>query len=880
MFRKLSAFLLCIVLALSFTACADKAGGGADGDPSGGNNTPTVTTPGEIDVWTTYGTEKVLRSYKPSDRQPIKLGNTLQVEACQGEYEAGQVIMTATKAVSSFDVKISDLTSGSNTLPASNVELYAEKYIMVAAYTKGSNVYQPPLGDYPDALIPMAGYVASGENKIAEGNNQGVYVSFNVPQGQAPGEYTGKLTITYDGKTKDVDVKLTVYDLEVNEETHSKSYFNVWKTYYIGDLDTSQAMWDQYVQMLVDYRIAPSYVNRDGEKYNNAATDKQTVQAYAEAAAAWVDKGMSTINSPWKAYGAAQKTALTDLIVDLAKIQLDKYIEACEAAQEANPEADLTKVEITTYLDKVIVKGKDEPTYNGTKISDVAQNTTDFYGALEGAVTQLNDMKTALDSEGPNLERYQGYIDGMVNDVNRIPELITEKTPVLGDNNKSGGQDIIDTVCPVFDVYADAAKRNQLDNWSEHNSKIAELGVEKDKWWYGCNTPQSPYPTYHIEDPLVLTRVVDWMMNEYNIVGNLYWAVTSWNPQRSGETYATDDYYEQNAIRNSSSNGEGFLVYPGAPYGVYGPVPSMRLDAIRDGNEDYEILYNLNIKYDELDGLNFREIQPKISNILYSNVQVSDGVNSSVNFDRLRRATIQLGMLANSDAGFCLTDIAKSEKGEKVTAKFTAAEGATIKVNGATEALTGEDYGKAGRKQYTYEFNLDQDDNNLGLVVEVGDEEYAFDFGFGGKVELYSNSALGEGDVKLTADVLDNGGTVTAAEDYANGFKVSLDATTGTLQGFKLRSGKFAPNVQKVVLYIKGSNGSDLQIRVRYTGRASAGEQVFSGSLTTDIQAVEIPITATATQPVDFIYVYTGISSAQNAPAREITISDMVVYYK
>ncbi|MGQ9590760.1 MAG: glycoside hydrolase domain-containing protein [Planctomycetota bacterium] len=46
-------------------------------------------------------------------------------------------------------------------------------------------------------------------------------------------------------------------------------------------------------------------------------------------------------------------------------------------------------------------------------------------------------------------------------------------------------------------------------------------------------------------------------------------------------------------------NGDGFLVYPGAPAGVRGPISSLRLEAARDGVEDYEFLYLLRARIDE-----------------------------------------------------------------------------------------------------------------------------------------------------------------------------------------------------------------------------------------------------------------------------------------
>ena len=37
-------------------------------------------------------------------------------------------------------------------------------------------------------------------------------------------------------------------------------------------------------------------------------------------------------------------------------------------------------------------------------------------------------------------------------------------------------------------------------------------------------------------------------------------------------------------------NGDGILLYPGSKYGVNGPISTLRLEALRESNEDYELL--------------------------------------------------------------------------------------------------------------------------------------------------------------------------------------------------------------------------------------------------------------------------------------------------
>ena len=42
-------------------------------------------------------------------------------------------------------------------------------------------------------------------------------------------------------------------------------------------------------------------------------------------------------------------------------------------------------------------------------------------------------------------------------------------------------------------------------------------------WTYTCMNPRPPYPTYHLDDTLTSSRLLGWMMYNYDIVGNLYW---------------------------------------------------------------------------------------------------------------------------------------------------------------------------------------------------------------------------------------------------------------------------------------------------------------------------------------------------------------------
>ena len=171
-----------------------------------------------VEIWSTYSTEKILQNeYDRYD--DVRLDAAVTVDACKGEYESSQLILTAKQDIQDYTVSVSDLTDGTgNTFSAENILVYHEKYIEVTNLYEGNGAVA---GMYPDALLPIEKAVEYGENTIASGNNQGVYLTFNVPVGQEAGTYTGSLTVTYDGAEKDVPVTLTVHDVTVSQTTHT-----------------------------------------------------------------------------------------------------------------------------------------------------------------------------------------------------------------------------------------------------------------------------------------------------------------------------------------------------------------------------------------------------------------------------------------------------------------------------------------------------------------------------------------------------------------------------------------------------------------------------------------------------------------------------------
>ena len=114
--------------------------------------------------------------------------------------------------------------------------------------------------------------------------------------------------------------------------------------------------------------------------------------------------------------------------------------------------------------------------------------------------------------------------------------------------------------------------------FAERMKKEVEEGDEL--WTYICINPKEPYVNWQILSDGTETIVSLWQMKEYNITGMLYWAVNYWKV----------NYWGQSQPWTGNSYGDGMLIYSGYSFGLPCPIASIRLEGIRDGIEDYQML--------------------------------------------------------------------------------------------------------------------------------------------------------------------------------------------------------------------------------------------------------------------------------------------------
>ncbi len=599
--KKILSFLLAVMLILPVLAgCA----GPNDGTTQGAEGTDKA--PDAVKLWYGYNTENFMQDLEYPDEMNSR-DYTLRMHGVRGDVETIQLMITPTVNIVSYDLVMNDLKNeNGDVFSAENLNVYAEWYVEVLASYNLDSYF----GFYPDAVVPLENFKMLHHNSIDANENQGLLVEAKIPLDAAPGKYTGTAVLDLDGTKYNVPIELTVYDAQMPEQLQMETLFSIWWDYIAygeGSYDSDLA--EAYYWFLVDKKIMPGTVRPS--VFNNYETYTQYIIDNF-----YDNPKISSYSLPYNYDIEAEyedgrmvvQSKLEELltVMALANIELRK----------TDPDADIFK-KANFYLGSVI----DEPSgANGIarvrecdrRIAAAKKNVADKY------LTEYPDL-------------YYSMMD--------IRHIVT--TPynkeLLGGDELGGVQ----CWCPQFQHWHTEQQRQEY--WDRQETPDRFTGEHA--WWYGCNNPKAPFPTYHLDDDNIGARVLSWMQFDYNVEGNLYWLVNNYK--------GIDNWTE---VPTFESAGEGSLVYPGVKYGIYGPISTLRLEVIREGIEDYECMMQIQMyveQYNEANGTDHdaRELMKPYFEDLYNGVVPARGEHELMMERRIEWLKVLEALATDLDAG-------------------------------------------------------------------------------------------------------------------------------------------------------------------------------------------------------------------------------------
>jgi hypothetical protein len=132
--------------------------------------------------------------------------------------------------------------------------------------------------------------------------------------------------------------------------------------------------------------------------------------------------------------------------------------------------------------------------------------------------------------------------------------------------------DVSDIWVPVLGSFD-----NQLEKISDHVAKGGRA------WFYTCIGPQGKHLNRFIDYPLVKMQLLHWFNFRHNLTGYLHWGGNYWGPE---------PFLNVQPVINDNTTllpaGDSALVYPNPSKESI--LSSIRLEAMREGIEDYELL--------------------------------------------------------------------------------------------------------------------------------------------------------------------------------------------------------------------------------------------------------------------------------------------------
>ncbi len=633
--------------------------------PDVGLNSVTAEINGSgYKVWSATGAEKIMRE---DVTYANKGGAKLDYYGVRNEYENAQLIITTdqTTEIDNYYLEKTDLKGPDDAIiSAENVEVYNESYVECLTSAASPAFYY--FGWVPDALVPIDLAKEANELKVGKNSNQGIWITVYIPKDIPAGEYTATFELTVGRDTYDIPVSVDVQDYTLTDEAHTGTYFAVWDDSLMGsELDSTVEMKTKYFEYLLDYRVVGSL------PIESLAADEvlRVVDKYYDHPVV-KDYVIPTFN--WGVAGNG-----------LPLEHLRKNIKAI--ASGSSPERNLLSKGWLYYMDEI----------DGTIGYQNGWNyIVNVNNMLQDVVNEIEADTTGTYDDFKRIENWKDVILG-------LDELVT----VNPNTSPDWVFEEIGIICPGW------GNMISQDSVAEKITKY-----DNEWWWYGCTGPSAPNPTYHVNDPnLLSSRFINWLAYDYHVTGLLYWATVS-----AGDSYKEPWYFWGNELTDWNLEdipfnlGDGYLVYAGAKYGHDGPIPSIRLMSIRDGLEEYELIYALDELYEERGvGEQAYDVITSMYNSMYRGLIIKNDVEL---FMECRKTLIESVLMFSKPHGFVLSEILVINN--IATIKMSLNDGYTMTVNG--DSVT-----KGNDGNYTYRLNLD---DSTDIIVQItssdGTESY------------------------------------------------------------------------------------------------------------------------------------------------------------
>lgn len=465
-----------------------------------------------------------------------------RADVARGEHVSVQYAVRSLQPVKDLRAKVDYIRKGGDQLSASKVGFVG--YVRVGRSTPrpSRDRLMPASGFYPDPILEQEAI------DLSAFTTQPVWITIPIPVDARPGTYQGKATFsgTSDGKQFSVsrEFSIEVYPVAVeNTSLWVTNWYNLSPNTlaYLNDGVPVEPFTDLYWKLvreiaktMAEYRqnvviINPLQLTQydfEGEQYR---------------------------------FDFANFDKTVEIFIE------EGAVGRIEGGHIGGRATNWT----SPFLVSVPVIEKDTSYFESLNINDrkAARFYSQFFPALVSHLKEKGwyDRYMQHIADEPITENLESYIE--------IAAFVKKLAPDIKIVEACHTRDLDNTV----DIWVP-----QLNFLNEDYSFYQERMAAGDEvWHYTCLAPQEEYANRFVELPLIKTRILHWINFRYDIPGYLHWGLNFWRG---------DPFVETTGIITESGNvlpgGDAWIVYP-----AKGKIlSSIRLEAMRDGIVDYELL--------------------------------------------------------------------------------------------------------------------------------------------------------------------------------------------------------------------------------------------------------------------------------------------------
>lgn len=482
-----------------------------------------------IQVWVADPLTKIL----PNTHVPENPPASVSVDTVRNEYESAQIAVHATKDIRKLVVSVHPVAGKTGAGPW--IEANFLGFIPVEKGTSDTPpehlIGSPPL-QIPDPLLKKK-FVS-----VPAGTNQPIWLTIYTPKTTEPGDYTFTASITADEDVCEVPIRVRVHRFTLPDERtlHLTNWFNT------GNVTTGLK------------------VERWSERYWKLLEDYARVMA---------EHRQNVVITPMFELISARDDGQGNLTFDFQRF--DRWV---------------------ALFQKAGVIGTIEGSHLGGRsdweAKDFNASRPKIYNP-DGSLQQRPQVTVSSEEQRQFLAKYlpalcahlkeKGWFDIY------IQHLCDEPIPANAESYKklssyvreyAPGMRIIDAsmcteIAGALDIWV--PQPTELEQKSDFFAQRKQAGDEI--WFYTCLAPRGKYMNRFLDFPLIKTRLLHWANFKYDLTGYLHWGFNYWR----GDPFTDlqSDWLPP---------GDSHLVYPSSR----GILSSIRLEALRDGVEDYEML--------------------------------------------------------------------------------------------------------------------------------------------------------------------------------------------------------------------------------------------------------------------------------------------------